>query len=136
MYDTDLTRQSLPSERYRMLLGTAISVFSSNNGFIIENVLQIDDSASWFTLIDKTSGAVKKYAEGKLPEPIVELFGDLVDMRNRIIHGFRITNKHQEQVIATKEKSGHQFEITEDYLLDFIRKNENLSDMLHQFRGY
>ena len=44
--------------------------------------------------------------------------------------------KHQEQVIATKEKSGHQFEITEDYLLDFIRKNENLSDMLHQFRGY
>lgn len=90
-----MTRQSLPSERYRKLLGTAISVFSSNNGFIIENVLQIDDSASWFALIDKTSGAVKKYAEEKLPEPIVELFGELVDMRNRIIHGFRITNKHQ-----------------------------------------
>ena len=136
MYDTDLTCQSLPSERYRMLLGTAISVFSSNNGFIIENVLKNDDSESWFTLIDKTSGAVKKYAEGKLSEPIVELFGELVDMRNRIIHGFRITNKHQEQVIATKEKSGHQFEITEDYLVDFIRKNEKLSDMLHQSRGY
>lgn len=135
MYDTKLTRQSLPSERYRMLLGTAISVFSSNNGFIIENVSRIDDSASWFVLIDKTSGAVKKYTEKKLPEPIVELFGELVDMRNRIIHGFRITNQHDAQVIATKEKSGYQFEITEDYLLDFIRKNENLSDMLHQFRG-
>lgn len=119
-----------------MLLGTAISVFSSNNGFIIENVLKIDNSESWFTLIDKTSGAVKKYAERKLSEPIVELFGELVDMRNRIIHGFRITNKHQEQVIATKEKSGHQFEITEDYLVDFIRKNEKLSDMLYQSRGY
>lgn len=59
MYDTTLTRQSLPSERYRVLLGTAISVFSSNNGFIIENVLRIDDSTSWYALIDKISGAVK-----------------------------------------------------------------------------
>ena len=135
MYDTTLTRQSLPSERYRVLLGTAISVFSSNNGFIIENVLRIDDSTSWYALIDKTSGAVKNYVEGKLPDPIVQLFGDLVDMRNRIIHGFRITNTNGEQTIATKEKSGRQFEITEDYLLDFIRKNEELSSMLHEFRG-
>ncbi len=136
MYDTTLTRQSLPSERYRVLLGTAISVFSSNNGFIIENVLRIDDSTSWYALIDKTSGAVKNYVEGKLPDPIVQLFGDLVDMRNRIIHGFRITNTNGEQTIATKEKSGRQFEITEDYLLDFISKNEELSSMLHEFRGY
>lgn len=136
MYDSTLTRQSLPSERYRMLLGTAISVFSSNNGFIIENVLRIDDSASWYALIDKTSGAVKNYVEGKLPDAIVQLFGDLVDMRNRIIHGFRITNTSGEQTIATKEKSGRQFEITEDYLLNFIRKNEELLDMLHEFRGY
>lgn len=136
MYDTTLTRQSLPSERYRVLLGTAISVFSSNNGFIIENVLRIDDSTSWYALIDKTSGTVKNYVEGKLPDPIVQLFGDLVDMRNRIIHGFRITNTNGEQTIATKEKSGRQFEITEDYLLDFISKNEELSSMLHEFRGY
>ena len=136
MDDTKLTRQSLPSDRYRILLGTAISVFSSNNGFIIENVLRINDSASWYTLIDKTSGVVRKYIEGKLPESIVELFGELVDMRNRIIHGFRITNIHGEQSIATKKKSGLQFEITEDYLLDFIHKNEKLSDMLYQFRGY
>lgn len=136
MYDTTLTRQSLPSERYRVLLGTAISVFSSNNGFIIENVLRIDDSASWYALIDKTSGAVKNYVDGKLPDPIVQLFGDLVDMRNRIIHGFRITNVNGEQTIATKEKSGQQFEITEAYLVDFIRKNEELSSMLHKYRGY
>lgn len=136
MYDTELTRQSLPSERYRMLLGTAISVFSSNNGFIIENVLRIDDSATWHTLIDKTSGAVKKYVSEKLPKPVVDLFGELVDMRNRIIHGFRITNIDNEQVMATKEKSGRQFEITEEYLVDFIRKNDELSEMLHEFRGY
>lgn len=136
MYDTTLTRQSLPSEQYRLLLGTAISVFSSNNGFIIENVLSVDDVASWYELIDKTSGAVKKAVKGKLPEPIVELFGELVDERNRIIHGFRITNAAGEQSIATKEKSGRQFEITEEYMREFIRKNEKLSDMLHEFRGY
>lgn len=136
MYDSRLTRQSLPSEKYRILLGTAISVFSSNNGFIIENALRVDDTESWHELIDKTSGTVKRYIDGKLPEDIVELFGELVDERNRIIHGFRITNAYGEQIIATKEKSGRQFEITETYLTEFIRKNEQLADMLHEFRGY
>lgn len=134
MYDTTLTRQSLPSERYRVLIGTAICVFSSNNSFIIENVLRIDDSASWYELIDKTSGRIKKFVDGKLPDEIVQLFGELVDMRNRIIHGFRITNANHEQTIATKEKSGRQFEITEDYLIDFIHKNEELSSMLDEYR--
>lgn len=135
-YDLKLTHQSLPSEQYRLLLGTAISVFSSNNGFIIENVLRGNDAKSWNELTDMTSGTVKKYIDGKLPRKIVDLFGQLVDMRNRIIHGFRITNKKGEQSIATKEKSGRQFEVTEDYLMDFIHKNDELSDMLHQFRGY
>lgn len=136
MYETMLTRQSVPSERYRILLGTAISVFSSNNGFIIENLLRVDDTESWHEMIDKTSGAVKRHIAGKLPEDIVELFGALVDERNRIIHGFRITNDDGEQSIATKEKSGRQFEVTEEYLMEFIHKNEQLSDMLHEFRGY
>ncbi len=56
MYDTSLTRMSLPTERYRLLLGTALSVFSSNNSFVIENILHTDDSYSWFKLIDKESG--------------------------------------------------------------------------------
>lgn len=136
MYETMLTHQSVPSERYRILLGTAISVFSSNNGFIIENLLRVDDTESWHEMIDKTSGAVKQHIVGKLPEDIVELFGALVDERNRIIHGFRITNDDGEQSIATKEKSGRQFEITEEYLIEFIHKNDQLSDMLHEFRGY
>lgn len=56
MYDDSLTRQSLPSERYRLLLGTALSVFSSNNGFVIENILNTDLTYSWYELIDKESG--------------------------------------------------------------------------------
>ena len=43
-----------------------------------------------------------------------------------------------QQVLATKEKESdgnRQFEITEQYLLDFIAKNKRLSDMLHALRG-
>lgn len=58
-------------------------------------------------------------------------------MRNRIIHGFRVTSPDGEQVIATKVKrTGEQFIITEKYLIDFIKKNDELSDMLHNYRSY
>jgi len=70
---------------------------------------------------------------------IEELFLKIVSMRNRIIHSFRITSNNGEQVLATKsrKKEGNiQFEITEEYLMDFIKKNEMLSDLLHQYRGY
>lgn len=139
MYDKSLTRQSLPEERYRLLLGTALCVFSSNNGFIIENILRTDDSRSWYSLIDKESGQLKddvdKIISRVAGKGIFDLFSEIVDMRNRIIHGFRITNNRGEQVLATKEKrSGRQFEIDEDYLLLFIRKNEELSYLLEKYR--
>ena len=59
MYDISLTHQSLPSEEYIRLLGIAMCVFSSNNGFIIENVIHTDASQSWRDLIDKESGQLK-----------------------------------------------------------------------------
>lgn len=83
MYEND-SKQSLPAKEYRELLGSALCVFSSNNGF-------------------------------------------------------RITSKHGEQVFATKtlKKDGNiQFEITVEYLQDFIKRNETLSDLLHEYRGY
>lgn len=67
------------------------------------------------------------------------MFLEVVNMRNRIIHGFRITSESGEQVLATKtrKKDGNvQFEITKEYLMVFIKKNEELSDLLHQYRGY
>lgn len=139
------TRQSLPTRHYRELLGSAICVFNSNNAFIIENILRLDDSTSynWYELIDKTSGSltndVKKVISEKFGNNIEFLFDELVTMRNRIVHSYRITNSVGEQVLATKEKikdGNRQFEITESLLLDFISKNEKLSDMLHNVRGY
>lgn len=141
MYDTSLTRISLPTERYRLLLGTALFVFSSNNRFIIENILHTDGSYSWYTLIDKESGQLKPYIAKTITEKagpdIAEKFDEIVGMRNRIIHGFRVTSPNDKQILATKERgTGRQFYITEEYLLRFISLNNELSDMLYEYRGY
>lgn len=141
MYES-ITRQSLPTKEYRELLGTALCVFSSNNGFFIENILRFDanDTLSWYELIDKSSGELPMIAKSILAyeqgQAIVKLFQKIVKMRNRIIHSFRITNKEGEQSLATKTKDGIQFEITEAYLMEFIQENDTLSSMLHELRGW
>ena len=141
MYENH-TRQSLPTKEYRELLGSAICVFNSNNSFIIENILREDGGRnySWYDLIDKTSGQLKAAINDtittKAGSQIAQIFSDLVDKRNRIIHSFQITNDDKEQILATKDKQHNQFVITKEYLLDFIKGNEVLSDKLYTFRGY
>ena len=141
MYENH-TRQSLPTKEYRELLGSAICLFNSNNSFIIENILREDGGRnySWYDLIDKTSGQLKAAINDtittKAGSEIAQIFSDLVDKRNRIIHSFQITNDDKEQILATKDKQHNQFVITKEYLLDFIKGNEVLSDKLYTFRGY
>lgn len=141
MYE-NYTRQSLPAKEYRELLGSAIYVFNSNNSFIIENVLREDGERNynWYDLIDKTSGQLKAAINDtittKAGSEIAQIFSDLVDKRNRIIHSFQITNDDKKQILATKDKQHNQFVITKEYLLDFIKANEVLSDKLYTFRGY
>ena len=147
MYDEILTRQSLPSEQYCYLLGVCMSVFASNFGFLIENILRLDntDTENWYRLIDETAGSrkitnlLKRYSE--FDTDFQNLYADIVERRNRIIHGFRITSRitsqSNEQILGTKVKStGEQFEITIDYLKEFIKQNEIISDKLHKIRGY
>lgn len=121
MYE-NYTRQSLPTKEYRELLGSAICVFNSNNSFIIENILREDGGRnySWYDLIDKTSGQLKAAINDtittKAGSEIAQIFSDLVDKRNRIIHSFQITNDDKEQILATKDKQHNQFVITKEYL--------------------
>ena len=133
MYE-NYSRQSLPTRRYRELLGSAICVFNSNNQFVIENILRIDNSNyNWYELIDKTSGQLTKPILETITknsdEEISSLFSNLVSKRNRIIHSFQITYEN-EQILRTKDKNHQQYNITEEYLLEFIRENENLSGLL------
>lgn len=144
MYES-YTRQSLPSRKYRELLGSAICVFNSNNTFMIENILKYDEfeKYDWYHLIDLESGKIKRIVHevisSKNGVELENLFETIVNMRNRIIHSFQVTYDSNEQILATKEKSkdgNNQFAITENYLLEFIRLNQQLSDELHKLRGY
>ena len=136
------TRQALPPKEYRELLGTALCVFNSNNAFIIENVLSHDIQGSylWYDLIDRTSGRllqpIKKTITSASNENIASMFECLTEKRNIIIHSFQVTNAEGEQGLATKDKNHRQYEITADFLMQFIKENEELSSMLHCFRGY
>lgn len=141
--DESYTRQALPERQYREYLGTALCVFNSNNAFIIENILRNDHVGiySWHDLIDKESGALKSYVKDTITKQfgseVENLFSDIIDKRNRIIHSFQITDKDNKQKLATKErKGGRQFVITEEYLLEFIADNEKLSGLLGDIRGY
>ncbi|RYZ49424.1 MAG: selenium binding protein [Sphingobacteriales bacterium] len=139
MYD-EYSRQALPPKKYRELLGSAICVFNSNNHFVIEKILRVDSSShSWYDLIDKTSGqltpSIKETITRNSDSSIADLFSSLTSKRNRIIHSFQVT-ENGEQILRTKTKDHDQFTITESYLLEFIRDNENLSSMLYSFRGH
>ena len=141
MYES-YTSQSLPTKKYRELLGSALCVFCSNNAFIIENIIKTDSHLEWYMLIDKMSGNLKKIISETISvncknTEIEDLFLDIVDMRNRIIHGFQITSCNGEQVLATKTRGkadSIQFKITEEFLLDFIQKNQKLSNLLYAYR--
>ena len=140
MYE-EYSRQALPSKKYRELLGSAVCVFNSNNQFIIENILRIDNSKyNWYELIDKSSGdlseLIKETITKKSNTKIASLFSKLVSKRNRIIHSFQVTDENSEQILRTKDRKNVQYNITEKYLLEFIKENEDLSSMLHKFRSF
>jgi len=145
MYE-DYSRQSLPSKKYRELLGSAVCVFNANNAFIIENILKNDqpNEYSWHELIDRTSGelstAVKNTITRLSNTDIAKSFNQIIEIRNRIMHSFQVTSYEKSddvngQILATKYKNGKQEFITIEFLLDFIRKNESLAIKLHAFRG-
>lgn len=142
MYE-NYTRQSLPERDYRELLGTALCVFNANNQFIIENIIKISgDQHNWWELMDKTSGSIlhkvmiEQYGD-IVPENIIELFNILVKKRDRIVHSFQTTYSMdtEEQILATKDpKTDEQFIITREYMMDFIKENDKLNDMLYKLR--
>ena len=139
MYES-YTRQALPSKNYRELLGSALCVFNSNNSFLIENILKNpENNENWYKLLDKTSGRLcnkLKFIKEEYRQVIAEKFTRIVSMRDRIVHSFQITDSKGNQILATKDKENQQYIITEEYLLDFIKKNEELSSLLHKCRGY
>lgn len=142
------SRQAIPDKKYRELLGTAICVFNSNNAFIIENLLSINNYHDWWNLIDKESGTIEKIMKSKKyrdafqgNEHLFQRWHNLVLSRNRIIHSFQVTSKENSddingQVLFTKVKgNGEQFPITKEYLMKFIKDNSDFAIKLDEFRN-
>lgn len=143
------TSQPVSDPEYMTLLGTALYVFNSNNAFIIENMLNVSNYRDWWHLIDQESGIIdamlrgKHYSTFKEHEEILRLFHDLVLRRNRIIHSFPITSYKESddpdgQILYTKEKieaGNNQFTITKNFLLNFIKDNNRLSQLLNDLRN-
>lgn len=63
MYDTNLTRISLPSKKYCYLLGVAQCVFTSNVSLVIENILKLSNDSNWYKLIDSEAGTINREAD-------------------------------------------------------------------------
>ena len=137
MYES-YTRQSLPDRVYRELLGTAVCVFNSNTGLIIEIILLLDSGCSWSRLIDKSAEQLQRDINkniGSINIAICQQYRELTKKRNRILHSYRITSKDNKQLLCTKNRdSGEQFYITSQYLLDFIKENDDFSLKLDAFR--
>ena len=138
MYDLKLTRMSLPDGDIVYLIGASLCIFNSNNSFIIQNIIKkTNDINKWYLLMNKTSGEIKKeICEYIADDDISVSFSKLVEKRNRIIHSFGGTANNGRQVLFTVDKkTNRQFEITEEYLKEFIHKNEELSDKLYKYRN-
>ena len=133
MYET-YTRQSLPSKEYRELLGTAICVYNSNTSFLIEILICKNSLLSWHELLDVQGKELQKKIEKEFDEidpTISHKYKSITQKRNRIIHSFQITY-NDEQILSTKTycPENIQFNINKEYLLGFIKKNDELCTML------
>ena len=140
MYDTNLTRISLPSKKYCYFLGVAQCVFTYNVSFVIESILKLSNDHNWYDLIDSEAGTINREVKktiSKVSGPkIYDKFEKVIYMRNRIIHGLRCTDNKGRQILGTKERgSGVQFYVDEKYLLDFINLNNELCDALDEYRN-
>lgn len=139
-----LTRQSTSDEEFLYLLGTCQWVFNSNFGFIIEMIDKEHHNNSderWTTLIELTAGRLLNYKDKIitiLGKEIYDLFDELVDKRNSIIHSMPTGEKVDNYVIPIyRNDSKHKYiKIDKSFLIDFIKKNERLSTLIHEFRGY
>lgn len=148
------SRQPVPSRKYREILGAALYIFNSNYDFLVEDILhikeklQLNDKIDWWNLMNLEAGKLKQKLQQdpaftpykkvlKHHPELMQEFNYLKNTRNRIVHGFTATSNHNSQVPALyslNPKTKEQEEITEEYLLNFIKMNESFNLKLYTFR--
>lgn len=66
------------------------------------------------------------------------MFSDVLEERNIIIHSFPTGEKVDNYVIPIyrNDSKNKYIRIDKKFLVNFIEKNEKLSDLIYRFRGY
>ena len=139
-----ITRQSISDDEFLYLLGVCQWVFNSNCNFIIEmidNEHHNNSDLPWNELINLTAGNLLNYRNKIskiLGKNIYDLFEKIVDDRNSIIHSIPTGEKVNDYVISVyrNDLKNKYIKIDKAFLINFIKNNEKLSDLLHYFRGY
>lgn len=142
------TRLALPDDDgYLFRIGVALYSFNSINSFLIEIITHLDPAASSIKLHELTSGkvliqfreAVKKWTGVSISEPAIRVdkeFERLNVERTDFVHSYPITNGAHLQILHRRiEKLNKYFEVTSDFLDDFIRSTSEISDALYEIRS-
>lgn len=139
----NITRQSTSDEEFLYLLGVCQWVFNSNFNFIIEMIDKEHHNKSnekWTRLIELTAGELLNYKNKILTilgQDIYELFYELIDERNAIIHSIPTGEKVDNYLVSIyrNDRKKSYIRIDKKYLIEFIKKNERLSDLIYEIRG-
>lgn len=140
----NLTRQSLSDDELLYLIGVSQWVFNSNLHFIIEMIDKEhhnNSEESWFDLIELTAGKLKGDHKdlilSVLGSEIYDLFADIKEKRDAIVHSFPTGKKVDGYCIPVyrNDTKGKRVEIDKEYLKEFIKQNEKLSSLVYKIRG-
>jgi len=78
----------------------------------------------------------KKLITKLLNDEIYQLFSELVDKRNSIIHSIPTGKMVDDYAVSIYWDKNGTVDIDKEYLLDFIKGNERLCLLVHEVRGY
>lgn len=139
----------LPSDDgYLLRLGVALYSFASLSSFVAEIASHLDPTVNRTELQAKVGGEILgafrksvKTAKANVPaiDPIgqaaANLFEELNSKRSDIVHAYPITNTSEAQILHRRlDVKGKYFEITNEFLDDFISRLHDVSDQLYEIR--
>ncbi|RDL16216.1 hypothetical protein [Pseudomonas jessenii] len=145
-----LTRIALPaSHTYLYRLGVALYCFASISSFMAEVICYMDPRQNRTDLETKMGGQLLSIfnqavagIEHSAPEAFTagqetsQLFTSLNDERSDIIHAYPITDKTDNQILhRRKDKAQKYFEVTDEFLNNFIARLHQVNDGLYRIRS-
>lgn len=142
-----LTRVALPvDDGYLFRLGVALYGFASVSGFMLEIVSYLDPSADRQAISEKPAGAIldefRSAAKQWKGTPIKQAAGTaaseferLNTERSDFVHAYPITGATGAQILLRRfDGKDKNFEVTDEFLEDFISRLTLVSDALYAIR--